>query len=157
MIDSIDIFNSHGQFILVSIPTQILMVMIPLFMRFLGLCTIKKRFDNAHPRLYLAALENEALMNDRKSKFVLRCHACHLNCIEDCIIWWPAAIVTLLFSGVKYLGVSLTGIHLCLRFIYVILYCCFDSKFMSYIRSSVWFLGWCCPMIMLIESVVNIG
>lgn len=150
-------FNTHGQLIMASIPSQIIMAYLPLVFRLIGLCSLKKNFDNAHPRLYLAALENEALMNDKKAKFVLRCQACHLNSVEDCIIWWPAALVALSYSGISLMAMSLSAIHLGLRFFYIFLYCFIDNKAASYIRSIVWVMGWACPLIMLFEATNNVA
>ena len=157
MINSIPVFSTQGQFILATIPAQIIMAYLPVVLRTIGLCALKKNFDNAHPRLYLAALENEALMNDRKAKFVLRCQACHLNSVEDCFIWWPAAICALLYSGIPNLALSLSAIHLGLRFFYIFLYCFVDNRFVSYLRSVLWFFAWCCPLIMLFECTKNIS
>ena len=150
-------FNEAGQFVLATIPSLIILAILPLLFRVIGLRYIKKNFDNAHPRLYLTALENEALMNDRWAKFVLRCQACHTNCIEDCIIWWPAAVAALLFSGITNMALSLAAIHLGLRFFYIFLYCFIDHKVISYARSVVWVMAWTCPLIMLFECTSSIA
>ena len=157
MYPTISIFTPAAQFILITIPCLAIMALIPWVLRNIGLCALKKHFDNANPRLYLASLENEALMNNLQAKYVLRCHACHLNAIENLICWWPAALSALLFSYQDNLALIITAIHFCLRFIYILLYCFTDNQAFSYVRSMVWFSAWACPLIILFECAHNIG
>ena len=157
MVPTIRLFTSDCEFILISIPIGIIIAFIPLLIRFFAISSLKKVLDNKAPRLFLASLESEALMDNKQAKFALRCHACHLNMIEDCIIWWPAAIGSLLFSYTNKMSLALTAIHMILRFLYVFVYCFNGNKGLSYLRSFIWFCGWVCPMIMLFEQAHNVG
>ena len=157
MVPTIELFNSETEFILITIPCLILMAYIPFVFRLFGQCSLKKKFDNKTPRLFIAALESEALMGNREAKFVLRCQACHLNMLEDCAVWWPAALGALIFSGVHRLALICCAIHMGLRLIYIFLYCFIDSNPASYLRSLVWLLAWACPLVMLFEQAHNIG
>ena len=157
MVPTIPLFTPNTEFILITIPCLIIMAYIPYVFRLCGLCSLKKTFDNKAPRLFLSGLESEALMDNRQAKFVLRCHACHLNCLEDCAMWWPAAIGALLFSYVCQLALIASAIHMGLRLIYIFLYCFNGSRCFSYVRSLVWLMAWSCHLIMLFEQAHNIG
>ena len=154
---AIPYYTTFTEFLLISIPCQIVMSYIPHILKLIGCCFLKSNYDNANPRLYMASLENEALIGDEVAQFVLRCHACTLNCLEDLLIYAAAPIAILLFSENKLLGFILAWIHLGLRLLYIVLYCFVARQCLSYLRSIVFWLAWACPMIMLFETAHNIG
>ena len=148
----VELYTSSAEFILISIPIHIILAYLPLFMRYIGICRMKKIWDNANPRLYIASLENEALSGNELALFPLRAHYCHLNSMENLAFIIPAILAQIFFSGVKKLALSLCAIHLGLRFIYCILFMFFNVDCISYLRTLVWLCAWACPMIMLFEA-----
>ena len=149
--------SSEAQFVLVTIPIVIIMAYLPYVVRQLAILRMKRGFDNVNPRLFIASLENEALSGNPEPLFALRAHACHLNSIENLAFWIPAALLGLLYSDVHYLVLCLAAIHIGLRFIYAMIYLFTSNKALSYLRSLIWFMAWCCPLIILWECVAELG
>ena len=144
-------------FILISIPIHIVVAYIPWLISLFGHLKIKTPYDNANPRLYLSSLENDALSGNPNSLLALRCYSCHLNSLETVACWSAAPFISLLFSGVPLLALCVTAIHMGLRVIYMCLYCFSGNKIVSYLRTVVFWAAWCCPLIMLLECVSEIG
>lgn len=153
---ALTIYTSEAQYVLVSIPVHIIVAYLPYLVRQIAILALGKGFDNTNPRLFMASLENEALSGNPAPLFALRAHGCHLNSIENLAFWIPAAIAALLYSGVPYLALSLTAIHMGLRVIYTALYLISGNKVLSYFRSVVWFMAWFCPLIILYECVYQL-
>ena len=147
----------EASFILVSIPVSILMAYIPWVISLFGHLKAKSAYDNANPRLYLASMENDALSGNPRALFTLRCYACHLNGLEDVACWVAAPLVSLLFSGVRYIALCVAAIYIGLRCIYICLYCFGSNKAMSYARTFIYWCIWCCPLILLFEAVSEIA
>lgn len=150
---AVTLHTREAQFILVTIPIHIILAYIPYAVRQIAILMLRKGFDNANPRLYMASLENEALSGNPAPLFAIRAHGCHLNSIENLGFWIPAAIAGIVFSGVQYLALVLAAIHLGLRVFYVLIYLFNSNKYVSFVRSLLWFLAWCCPLILLWECV----
>ena len=153
----IPMYTAETEFILISIPVTIILAYIPWLIKLIGYCGLKSRYDNANPRLYVSSLENEALIGNKAAQFVLRAHACNLNSIEDLACYSAAPIVGLLTSEVPKLTLSFCAIHLCLRFLYMLLYVFNGSRPLSFLRSLVFWLGWCSPLVILFECAHAVG
>ena len=154
---AIPYYTGDTEFILITIPIQMILTYVPHIIRLFVSRRLPSKYDNANPRLYISSLENEALVGNTVAATVVRCNACTLNCLEDLLIWAPAPIVNLLFSESPKMGVALGALHLIFRVAYIILYCFFSSPALSYVRSFVFWAGWLFPMIMLFEAAHNIG
>ena len=148
----VKLYTSDAEFILISIPIHILLTYIPLIFRYIGVCRMKKIWDNANPRLYIASLENEALSGNELALFPLRAHYCHLNSIENLAFIVPAILAQIFFSGTNKMAVALCGIHLGFRFLYMLLFIFTSNNCLSYIRTLCWLCAWVCPMIMLFDA-----
>ena len=153
---ALTLYTREAQFVLVTIPVHIIMAYIPYAIRQIAILMMRKGFDNANPRLYIASLENEALSGNPAPLFALRAHGCHLNSIENLGFWIPAVLAALLYSTVPYLALIVAAIHLGLRFFYMLFYLFNSNKIVSYFRSLIWFFAWCCPLVVLWECVYQL-
>ena len=153
---AIPFFSPRSEFILITIPVNIIIAYIPWLIKVFMLCC-HKTYDNANPRLYIGSLENDALAGNNAARCVLRAHACNLNGIESILCWSAAPIASLAFSDNRDMALSLCAIFLGLRVIYTFLYLVCANRCLSYLRTIVFYCAWACPLIMLFEAAHFIG
>ena len=153
---AIPYFSSKTELILITLPLNILFAYIPWVVKMIMLCRYKT-YDNAHPRLYISSLENDALAGNNAARMILRLNSATLNGIEMVAVWSAAPIATMMFSDVPTWSVTLTALFLSFRIIYYFLYIFIDHRMISYLRTFFFYLAWCCPIMMLFEAAHYIG